>query len=83
MLAATAGPALAISGSSSSGNVPSAEYPDNDAKKSDNLGGSTSAGGGSDKGGIPYTGFAIVVLAGLGVLAVTGGVSMRRAARDE
>jgi hypothetical protein len=77
MLAATAGPALAISGSSSSGNVPSAEYPDNDAKKNDNLGGSTSAGG------IPYTGFAIVVLAGLGVLAVTGGVSMRRAARDE
>jgi hypothetical protein len=82
-LCVPAAPALAISGSSGDGNVAAAEYPDSTVQGRETLGG-TAAGGGSGgdgDGGLPFGGFALATLAGIGLLAASGGLALRRATR--
>ena len=85
-MALSAAPALAVSGSSRDGNVASAQYPDNEtgerlgggAAGGGAAGGGAGGGGDSDGGSLPYTGFVVAALAGIGLLAVTGGSALRR-----
>ena len=77
VFAMTAAPAMAISGSASQGNVAEAEYPPPKVADTDTV----SGGGSGDGDGIPFSGFALVTLAGLGLLTLTGGFALRRASR--
>jgi hypothetical protein len=87
-LAAGAPPAMAISGSSSHGSAAAAQYPDNDVGGRDVIGSPTGAGGAGAQGGdggdggdgLPFSGFAVVTLAAVGVLAAGGGLALRRTA---
>ena len=86
---ATAG---AISGEASDGSAGSAQYPlvghtgslGDKAVGGSNPGANNAAvrgvtsGGGGGGGGLPFTGFAIVSLAGFGVLSLSAGVAIRR-----
>jgi hypothetical protein len=79
VLLAAAAPAMAISGSSTDGSAAAAQYPPKPA----NFDRTPAAdGGGGDSEGIPFSGFATMMLAGMGLLTLSGGLALMRAARS-
>jgi hypothetical protein len=78
VLMAAAAPATAISGSSSDGNVAAAQYPPKPANIEERP---AADGGEGDGEGIPFSGFATMMLAGMGLLTLSGGLALMRAAR--
>lgn len=79
IFAMSASPAMAISGSSSLGSAAEAEYPP--PKRADTISGPTTGGGNANGEGIPFSGFATLMLAGMGLLTLSGGLALFRAAR--
>ena len=72
--------AIALSGTASSGSAASAEYPDPDNKETLNA---TASGGDSGGGGsLPFTGLAVLSVAGLGALILSGGLVLRHRTRE-
>ena len=88
-LLALPAPAGAISGDASDGSAAVAQYPvaGHSGTLGDKTGGGTNPGGNNAAahgatsaagGGLPFTGFAILFLAGFGVLSLSAGVAIRR-----